>query len=110
MGRMVAIGARPHRAGRTALWTGYAACAWAFVFAGVRFYWAAGGRLGGATTGPAITAPVASGDPWWIALLWGTGLLKVGLGLLARPGWGRRPFPAAPGLQLDPTAALPAVG
>jgi hypothetical protein len=26
--------------------------------------------------------------------------------LLARRGWGRRPFPAAPGLHLDPQPAL----
>jgi hypothetical protein len=76
-------------------WAGYAACAWAFVFAAMSFYWASGGGVGGDTIGPAITTPVAAGDPVWIALLWVSGLLKVGVGLLAlvlvRP-WGAR-FP-----------------
>jgi hypothetical protein len=80
------------RQATSAAWAGYAACAWAFVFAGLSFYWASGGTAGGDTIGPAIAKPVAAGDPGWIALLWVTGLLKVLIGLLAlalvRP-WGR---------------------
>jgi hypothetical protein len=76
-------------------WAGYVACAWAWIFAGMSFYWASGGTAGGTTIGPAITTPVAAGDPVWLAVLWLTGLLKVLVGLLAlalvRP-WGRQ-FP-----------------
>ncbi|MGI8855695.1 MAG: DUF3995 domain-containing protein [Thermomicrobiales bacterium] len=74
------------------VWAGYAACIWAFVFAAISFYWAAGGRAGAATNAPAITAHVLARDPGWIAILWATGVLKVVAGLLAlalvRP-WGR---------------------
>jgi hypothetical protein len=73
-------------------WAGYAACAWAFVFAALSFYWAAGGTAGTATIGPAIAQPVLARDPTWVALMWGTVALKVLAGLLAltlvRP-WGR---------------------
>ncbi|HWE64116.1 MAG TPA: DUF3995 domain-containing protein [Chloroflexota bacterium] len=76
----------------SATWAGYAACAWALVFAGLSFYWAVGGTVGSDTIGPALTRPVAAGDPAWIALLWATGVLKVLLGILALAlvcPWGR---------------------
>src|SRR5579885_3449009 len=77
---------------RPMAWAGYAACAWACVFAAVSFYWAAGGIAGVETNAPAITAPVLARDPTWIAILWGTGALKIIAALLAlalvRP-WGR---------------------
>ena len=77
---------------RSAVWAGYAACAWAFVFAALSFFWAAGGTAGVNTNAPAVTKPVLARDPTWIAILWGTGVLKVLAGLLAlalvRP-WGR---------------------
>ncbi|MGH2410134.1 MAG: DUF3995 domain-containing protein, partial [Chloroflexota bacterium] len=70
-------------------WAGYAACMWAFVFAAVSFYWAAGGAAGVDTLGSTITRL-----PGIVALLWVTGALKVLGGLLAlslaRP-WGRMP-------------------
>ncbi|HVA91200.1 MAG TPA: DUF3995 domain-containing protein [Chloroflexota bacterium] len=84
-------------------WAGFAAAAWAFGFAAISFYWVAGGTLGSETIGPAITRPIASGDPGWIALLWATAALKVIAGLIAlavvRP-WGRR----APRRLLQTTA------
>jgi len=77
---------------RSPVWAGYAACAWAFTFAAVSFYWAAGGTVGVTMNAPAITGPVLARDPGWIAILWATGVLKVIAGLLAlalvRP-WGR---------------------
>jgi uncharacterized protein DUF3995 len=75
-----------------ALWAAYAACAWAFAFAALSFYWAAGGTAGAETIGEAVTKPVLARDPGWIALLWATGALKAVGGLLAlalvQP-WGR---------------------
>jgi hypothetical protein len=71
-------------------WAGYAACAWAFLFAAISFYWAAGGTAGGDTIGPAITG--LAHDPAFVAVLWAIGLLKLLGGLLAlalvQP-WGR---------------------
>jgi hypothetical protein len=73
-------------------WPGYAASAWAFVFAAVSFYWAAGGTVGAGTIGPEIEELARSRRPSFVALLWGTGALKVIGGILAlalvRP-WGR---------------------
>jgi hypothetical protein len=78
---------------RATVWVGCATVAWAFVFAGVSFYWASGGTVGVSTIGPAITKPVLAHDPAWIALLWVTVVLKVLVGLLAlalvQP-WGQR--------------------
>jgi hypothetical protein len=75
---------------RPAAWAGYAAAAWAFAFAALSFYWAAGGTAGGETIGPAITD--LGHDPVFVLLLWAIGLLKVLGGLLAlalvQP-WGR---------------------
>jgi Protein of unknown function (DUF3995) len=72
-------------------WAAYAACGWAFLFAAPSFYWAAGGTAGTATLGPGIAA--MSRDPWFVAVVWATGVAKVLAGLLAlalvRP-WGRR--------------------
>ena len=83
---------REDQPSRLPVWAGYAACAWAFVFAAMSFSWAAGGTVGVNTNAPAITGPVLAGDPAWIAALWITGALKVIAGLLAlalvRP-WGR---------------------
>ena len=77
---------------RSTAWAAYAATAWAAVFAALSFYWAAGGTAGAVTIGPAIAAPVLARDPTWVAILWGTGALKLLGGLLAlalvRP-WGR---------------------
>jgi hypothetical protein len=75
---------------RPLAWAGYGACIWALVFAAISFYWAAGGTAGGDTIGPAITG--MAHDPAFIAVLWGTGALKVMGGLLALAlvqSWGR---------------------
>ncbi len=73
-------------------WAGYAACAWAFVFAAMSFYWAAGGTAGADTIGPTIKELALAREPWFVAVLWLTGAMKVIAGLLAlalvRP-WGR---------------------
>lgn len=76
-------------------WTqlaGYAACAWALVFAAVSFYWAAGGTIGADTIGPALASLALARDPEFVAILWITGALKLVAGLLAlalvqRWGW-----------------------
>ncbi len=77
---------------RRAKWAAYAAAAWAFVFAAMSFYWAAGGTAGADTIGTTITDPALARDPGFVAILWGTGALKALGGLLAlaliRP-WGR---------------------
>ena len=90
MGRVLRRGSR---------WAGYAACAWALLFSGQSFYYAAGGTAGADTWTRAIAEPVAARDPTWIALLWATGAAKVLIGLLAlalgRPRGGgipRRPL------------------
>lgn len=74
---------------------GYAACACAFLHAGVSFYWAAGGRLGLDTVGQGAAELAASGDLGIVIGLWFVGLVKVAVGLLAlalvRP-WGPRLF------------------
>lgn len=70
------------------VWAGYAASAWALVFAAMSFYWAAGGTVGASTIG----AFALSRNPTFVAILWVTGLLKAFGGVLAlglvRP-WGR---------------------
>jgi Protein of unknown function (DUF3995) len=74
-------------------WPAYAAAAWAFLFAAVSFYWAAGGRLGVGTIGRSITEPIEQGDPVAVAALWLTAVLKVVGGLVALAlvrRWGRR--------------------
>lgn len=66
-----------------AKWPGYAACAWALLFAVMSFYWAAGGTAGAETLGEAITGPALARDPGFVALLWVTGVLKALGGLVA---------------------------
>lgn len=71
---------------------GYAACAWALIFAAASFYWAAGGTAGAETIGPALTSLALARDPEFVAALWITGALKVAAGLLALAlvqSWGR---------------------
>ena len=67
-----------------------AAAIWAFVFAAVSFYWAAGGTAGLSTLSPELLKMAR--DPWFIAIVWGTAILKVLAGLLALAliqRWGR---------------------
>ncbi len=58
-------------------WAGYAACVWALLFAALSFYWAAGGRLGEGTIGVAVEDPALAREPWFVALLWATAVLKL---------------------------------
>ena len=71
-------------------WAAYAACAWSFLFAVPSFYWAAGGTAGMGSLGPGVAAMAR--DPWFVALVWATGVAKVLAGFLAlalvRP-WGQ---------------------
>ncbi|ELZ07482.1 DUF3995 domain-containing protein [Natrialba aegyptia] len=81
--------AQPVGRTRVPIWAGYAACLWAAVFAAMSFYWALGGTLGLKTIGTFAQ----SRDPTFVALLWVTGAMKIGGGLVAlalvRP-WGHR--------------------
>jgi len=65
-------------AARHVVWVGYAASAWAFVFATISFYWAAGGTVGLATLGSTIQALALARDPLTVVIGgWGAGLAKV---------------------------------
>ena len=68
---------------RTVLGAAYGAAAWAFAFAGVSFYWAAGGDAGLGTLSTEIRERTLEGDRSFLALVWVTGGLKVMAGLLA---------------------------
>lgn len=74
-------------------WAAYAAAAWAFVFAALSFYWAAGGLVGAETLGEGMVELALARDPNLIALTWITGILKVIAGLVALALvqlWGRK--------------------
>ncbi len=62
---------------------GYWAAAWAFAFAALSFYWAAGGDLGMTILSREIRENAQERDPAFVALVWVTGGLKVLAGLLA---------------------------
>jgi Protein of unknown function (DUF3995) len=62
---------------RAPAWAPLAAAAWALAFAGVSFYWAAGGEVGLETVGEEIERDALARDPDAIALVWVTGGLKV---------------------------------
>jgi hypothetical protein len=73
-------------------WFAYAASIWAFVFAALSFYWAAGGMVGAETLGEGIARLAAARDNELIIVTWITGVLKVIAGLLALAlvqRWGR---------------------
>ena len=78
---MVAPMTPTHR--RTTTWAAYAASSWSLLFAAMSFYWAVGGRAGIATQGPTIRNLAESREPWFVAVLWITGVLKVVGALLA---------------------------
>lgn len=70
----------------------YATCVWAFSFAALSFYWAAGGTALGDTIGPYLSGLGLARDPVFVAILWGTGVLKALVGLIALAmvyHWGR---------------------
>ncbi|MBO0689709.1 MAG: DUF3995 domain-containing protein [Candidatus Dormibacteraeota bacterium] len=58
------------------------AAAWAFAFAAVSFYWAAGGTMLGDTVGADLRSLALQRAPAFVAVLWATGGLKVTGGLL----------------------------
>ncbi len=64
---------------RRAAWATYAACGWAFLFAALSFFWAAGGRTG---LQP-LEQEAASSGPVWLAINLSTGVLKALAGLMA---------------------------
>lgn len=73
---------------RWAVWAAYAACGWAFLFAALSFFWAAGGRTG---LHP-FELEVAPGDSIWIVINLGAGIIKIVIGLIALAlvqSWGR---------------------
>jgi hypothetical protein len=75
------------------MWAGYAACAWALVFAAMSFYWAAGGRIGIETQAGSIQTAAQDPDAEFVAVLWVTGVVKVVGALLALAliqRWGRK--------------------
>jgi hypothetical protein len=78
--------------GASSVWAGYAACAWALVFAAMSFYWAVGGTFGIETQAESIQAAARDRDAEFVAVLWATGALKVagaGLALALVQQWGR---------------------
>ncbi|ELY53538.1 hypothetical protein C491_21656 [Natronococcus amylolyticus DSM 10524] len=71
----------------------YAATGWWVAFAALSFYWAAGGTIGVSTLGAGIGALAAEREPWFVATVAATGVLKLVPAVLAlslvRP-WGDR--------------------
>lgn len=68
---------------KSAIWAAYAAAIWAFAFAAMSFYWAAGGTVGVHTLGEGIAQMAETRDPELIGLTWITGGLKVLAGVFA---------------------------
>lgn len=83
----------PNKPAGWAVWAAFGACVWAWVFAALSFYWALGGMVGVEAVSSAIVSLARARVPWLIVVLWLTGLLKIGSGLLVlalvQP-WGRR--------------------
>ncbi|MDH6139366.1 hypothetical protein P3T35_001366 [Kitasatospora sp. GP30] len=75
-------------------WAGYVVAVWGVLFAIPSFVWAMGGTFGAqSTVAPELVKMAEDGVPWFLALLWVTGFLKlyaalVGVGLTRRQdGW-----------------------
>jgi len=64
-------------------WAAYGAAGWAFAFAVVSFYWAAGGTVGLGTLARTLREQAVARDQGFITVIWITGVLKVLAGLLA---------------------------
>lgn len=64
-------------------WAAHAAAVWAFAFAGVSCYWAAGGTVGLGTLGGTIESLVRGGSDWFLLAVWVTSGLKAAAGMLA---------------------------
>lgn len=76
--------------GRT--WAAHAAAVWAFAFAALSFYWAAGGTIGLGAVGGTIEGAARSHD-WFASIVGLTALVKAAGGLLALSlvrSWGDR--------------------
>jgi hypothetical protein len=71
------------RRSRSSVWAGYAAAAWAILFAIRGAYWALGGTVGLGTLSEGIRQARAERDPWLFAGLWITVGLEVVAALLA---------------------------
>lgn len=59
------------------MWVAYTAVVWWFAFAALSFYWVAGGTFGLTTLGERIESLAAVGEPWFLALVAVTGVLKL---------------------------------
>jgi hypothetical protein len=107
-----AIGRRPAAPAAVpadgATWAAHAAAVWAFAFAALSFYWAAGGTLGLGSVGGTI-AGIGRSQAWFAWIVWLTALAKTAAGMLAlslvRP-WGDR---FARGLRLTAGVAAGAL-
>lgn len=64
-------------------WASYAAAIVAFAFAGVSFYWAAGGMAGVTTLGGSIERMATARAPGFVTVVWVTAVLKLAGGVLA---------------------------
>lgn len=83
--------ARKRTAARLATWAGSGACGWAFLFAALSVFWAAGGRTG---LHPLEQEATSSG-PLWIAINVSAGVLKALVGMLAVVlvrSWGQKTY------------------
>ncbi|MCA6091073.1 DUF3995 domain-containing protein [Streptomyces sp. SCA3-4] len=75
---------------RPGVWPGFAVAAWGFLFAVPSFVWALGGTFGAqSTVAPSLVKLAHDRVPWFLAVLWVTGFLKLfgallGLGLTRR--------------------------
>ncbi|MEV5595464.1 DUF3995 domain-containing protein [Streptomyces sp. NPDC052496] len=89
--------ARPAVRGAACLWPGIAVAVWGLLFAVPSFVWATGCTSGARTTvSPDLVRLAEDRVPWFVAVLWVTGFLKVfgaliGVGLTRRRGrWAGR--------------------
>ncbi|WP_369141867.1 DUF3995 domain-containing protein [Streptomyces sp. R44] len=77
---------------RLGTWPGFAVAAWGFLFAVPSFVWALGGTFGvQSTVAPSLVKLAHDRVPWFLAVLWVTGFLKlfgalIGIGLTRRRG------------------------
>lgn len=69
--------------GPQSAWPAYGAAIWAFVFALISFYWAAGGTFGADTLARGIEEQSRDPDATFLATVWATGVLKAITGLIA---------------------------
>lgn len=56
----------------------YAGIIWTLLFAGMSFYWAAGGMLGVRSLGGEIYQRALEQDPSFVPIVWATGVIKLG--------------------------------